>query len=149
MNNGVITNAEELKKLYIETDLLDSLSIQATVKEIKENVYVDGKEKYIEALGNTTPSNLSKAIKYNSILAFGGYKTTIFKNIGWIFAALTMLIIMIAYPDWEDDAPDWTYLLVWVGLGIQIYTAVLKSAWRKLTLDGTIIHPILKNKKGA
>lgn len=48
----------------------------------------------------------------------------------------------MAVQDWADDS-TWQSLGFWVGVGIQIYIAVLKSAWKKLTLSGSVIHPAL------
>ena len=135
MGKVIIENQEALKQLYLETNLTDISSVQSTVKEIKDNVFVTGKEKYLEVLNSVNISKISRAKKYDKILSFGGMKSMLLRNIGWIIAILLFLIILIAYPD-VDDAPDLMYLLVWVGIGIQIYLYNLKSAWNKLTIDG-------------
>ena len=143
MGKVIIENQEALKALYLDTDLTDIASIQSAIKEIQESVFTTGKEKYLEALTAAKEGKIPRAIKYNKILSFGGYKAMILKNIGWIISALLVLIIMIAYPD-LDDAPDLMYLLVWVGIGAQIYLYVLKSAWDKLTLSGLVMHSAIK-----
>lgn len=145
MGNVIVENQEALKQLYMETNLLDFSSVQTAIKEINDNVFVTGKEKYLEALNCANASKITKARKYNKILAFGGYKSILLKNTGWIIAVLLFLIIMIAYQD-VDNAPDLMYLLVWVGIGVQFYIYTLKNAWNKLTLNGLIIHPVIKNK---
>lgn len=136
MSSGIIENAEALKTVYLNTDITDVSAVQTARKEISENAYVDGKEKYLEALNAATPANIYKARKYQN-MASG----MIIKNLGWVI--MVVFAIWMGTQDWEDDS-TWQSLGFWVGAGIQIYIAVLKSAWSKLTLAGAVIHPALK-----
>ena len=61
MSNGIIENAEELKSLYLQIDITNVAAVQSAVKEISENVYVAGKEKYLEALNAATPANIANS----------------------------------------------------------------------------------------
>lgn len=140
MASGIIENAEELKNLYVQTDITNVAAVQTTVKEISENVYVAGKEKYLEALNAATPANISKARKYAAMASGEGIKPLVLKNLGWIVMAV--FAIWMGVQDWADDA-TWQSLGFWVGVGVQIYIAVLKSAWNKLTLSGSVMHPML------
>lgn len=140
MSNGIIENAEELKSLYLRTDITDVAAVQSAAKEISENVYVAGKEKYLEALNSATPANLAKARKYNKMVSDDGIKAIILKNLGWI--VMGIFGIWMGLQDWETDA-TWQSLGFWIGVGIQVYIAVLKSAWDKLTLSGAVVHPAL------
>lgn len=88
MSAGIIENAEELKSLYLQTDIANVAAVQSAVKEISENVYVAGKEKYLEALNSATPSNISKARKYNKMASAGGIKSLVSKNLGWIIMVI-------------------------------------------------------------
>lgn len=137
MSSGIIENAEELKSLYLQTDITNTTAVQSAIKDITENVYVIGKEKYLVALNSATPATLSKAQKYHKMVSSGGIKSTITKNLGWIIMAI--FAIWMALQSWETDS-TWQSFGFWVGVGIQIYIAVLKSAWKKLTLSGTAIH---------
>ena len=145
MSNGIIENAEELKSLYLQTDITNVAAVQSAVKEISENVYVAGKEKYLEALNSATPANLSKAQKYNKMVCSDGIKSMILKNLGWIVMAIFGILMAVVDSDYEDSITTWLSLGFWVGVGIQIYSAVLKNAWSKLTLSGTVIHSALKS----
>lgn len=140
MSNGIIENAEELKLLYLQTDITNVAAVQSATKEISENVYVAGKEKYLEALSSATPANLSKARKYNKMASGNGIKPLVTKNLGWII--MIIFGIWMGVQAWADDS-TWQSLGFWVGVAIQIYIAVLKSAWNKLTLSGAVIHPAL------
>ena len=140
MSNGIIENAEELKNLYLETDITNIAAVQSTIKEISENVYVAGKEKYLEALNAAIPANLSKARLYNKMVSNTGIKSMILKNLGWII--MIFFGIWMGIQDWGDDS-TWQSLGFWVGVGIQVYISVLKSAWNKITLSGSVIHPAL------
>lgn len=140
MSNGIIENAEELKSLYLQTDITNVAAVQSAVKEISENVYVAGKEKYLEALNAATPANIAKAKRYNNA-------PTPMRYLGWGIMIIFFAIAMI-FDDsgiFEESNVSWAYSGVWVGIGIQIYIAVLKSAWNKLTLSGAVIHSALKN----
>lgn len=140
MSNGIIENAEELKKLYLQTDITNVAAVQSAVKEITENVYVAGKEKYVEALNAASPANIAKAKRYNNI-------PTPVRYLGWGLMAFFFVMGMI-FDDsglFEESTVTWPYIGFYIGIGIQIYLAVLKNAWNKLTLSGAVIHSALKN----
>lgn len=145
MSTGIIENAEELKNLYLQTDITDVAAVQSAVKDISENVYVAGKDKYLEALNSATPANLSKARKYNKMVYAAGIKSTILKHLGWIVMAIFGILMAVVDSDYEDSITTWLSLGFWIGVVIQIYIAVLKSAWSKLTLSGAVIHSALKS----
>lgn len=139
MSSGIIENSEMLKLLYLNTDITDISAVQTAKKEISENVYVAGKEKYMEALNAATPANIAKAKKYNNA-------PTPMRYLGWGVMAFFFAMAMI-FDDsgmFEESTVTWPYVGFWVGVAIQIYIAVLKSAWSKLTITGTVIHPALK-----
>ena len=56
---------------------------------------------------------------------------------------MAIFAIWMGAQAWEDDS-TWQSLGFWAGAGIQIYIAVLKNAWSKLTLSGSVIHAALK-----
>ena len=144
MSNGIIENAEELKKLYLQTDITNVAAVQSAVKEITENVYVAGKEKYVEALNAASPANIAKAKRYNNI-------PTPVRYLGWGLMAFFFVMGMI-FDDsglFEESTVTWPYIGFYIGIGIQIYLAVLKSAWNKITLSGAVIHSALKNSSAS
>lgn len=139
MSRGIIENSEMLKLLYMNTDITDISAVQTAKKEISENVYVAGKEKYMEALNAATPANIAKAKRYNNA-------PTPMRYLGWGVMAFFFAMGMI-FDDsglFEESTVTWPYVGFWVGVAIQIYIAVLKNAWSKLTLAGAVIHPVLK-----
>lgn len=142
MSKEIIETPEELKQLYLNTNIADIATVQSASKEISENVKIAGKEKYLEALHNAIPATISKAQKYHRLAGNGDTKASILKNLGWIIMAV--FAIWIGLLDWEADATVQS-LGFWIGAGIQIYIAILKNAWNKLTLSGTVIHPVVKN----
>lgn len=142
--SGIIENADELKNLYLNTDLTNAAAVQTSIKEISSNAYVTGKEKYVVALNAATPSNIAKARKYNNAPPYMCY-------LGWGVLAIFFVLAMI-FDDsglFEDSTVTWPYIGCWVGIGIQIYIAILKSAWKKLTLSGVVIHPVLASSTKA
>lgn len=138
MSKGIIENATELKEFYINTDITDVSAVQSAIHEIKENVYVAGKESYLLALNEATPANIAKARKYNS-------GNSITRNIGWILMGVFGVLMAVVDSGFDDPITTWLSLGFWVGVGVQIYISVLKSAWNKLTLSGSVIHPSLGN----
>lgn len=146
MSKETIETPEELKQLYLNTNIEDIAAVQSASKEISENVKVAGKEKYLEALNNAIPATISKAQKYQKLAGSGDTKASILKNFGWIIMAV--FAIWIGILDWDADATLQS-LGFWIGAGVQIYIAILKSAWDKLTLSGTIIHPVVKNTQSS
>ena len=139
MRNKTIENTEKLKSIYLQTDITNIAAVQYAVKEISDNAYGVGKEKYLEALNAATPANIAKAKKYNNAPEYMRY-------LGWgiivFFFAMAMLFDDSSL--FEESTVTWPYIGIWAGIGIQIYIAVLKSAWEKLTLSGAVIHPALK-----
>ena len=136
----MIKTAEELKQIYLETDINNISAVQDTLKEISEKAYaVKGKEKYIEALNNANPQKISRAKRYNNA-------PTPVRYLGWglmvVFFAMAMMFDDSGL--FEKSTVTWPYVGFWIGVGVQIYIAVLKSAWDKLTLNGSIIHPAIK-----
>lgn len=140
MSSGIIENAEDLKSLYLQTDITNVAAVQSAVQEITENVYVAGKEKYLEALNSATPANIAKAKRYNNA-------PTLIKYLGWGLMVFFVVMGMI-FDDsglFEESTVTWPYVGFWIGVGIQIYIAVLKNTWNKLTLSGAVIHSALKS----
>ncbi|MBQ8868833.1 MAG: hypothetical protein IJ027_03835 [Oscillospiraceae bacterium] len=140
MTNVIIKTAEELKQIYLETDINNISDVQDTLKEISEKAYdIKGKEKYLEALNAATPANIAKAKRYNNAPTPARY-------LGWglmvVFFAMAMMFDDSGL--FEESTVTWPYVGFWIGIGTQIYIAVLKSAWDKLTLNGSVIHPAIK-----
>lgn len=133
--SGIYENESDVKQLYLNTDLTDIAAVQSTLKNLQENAYITSKQRYISALNSATPQNISKARKYNSIA-----KSPITKNLGWIVMAVFAVLMGVIDSGFDDAITTWLSLGFWVGVGIQIYIAVLKSPWNTLTLDGNIIH---------
>ena len=144
MSDRIISSSEELKTFYLETDITDTESVQSAIKVLLESDKIFGKEKYLEALNAAIPSNVSKAQKYSKINFVDGIKGTVFKNIGWIVMVIFVILIVAVDSDYEDAITTWLSLGFWIGVGVQIYISVLKSAWNKLTLNGTVVHSVLK-----
>ena len=140
MSSGIIENAEDLKSLYLQTDITNVAAVQSAVQEITENVYVAGKEKYLEALNSATSANIAKAKRYNNA-------PTPIRYLGWGLMVFFIAMGMI-FDDsglFEESTVTWPYVGFWIGVGIQIYIAVLKNTWNKLTLSGAVIHSALKS----
>ncbi len=130
---GRLENTDQVKMLFLSTDITNVSEVQSAIKEISENKDIAGSGNYLEALREVTPANISKARKYNKMSKIGKY-------LGWIIMALFAVLMAVIDSDFDDPITTWLSLGFWVGVGIQIYIAVLKSAWKKLTLDGTVIH---------
>lgn len=149
MSSVFIENAKDLKEFYLETDITDVAAVQSAVKEISECKNVPGKEKYLEALHSAVPANISKARRYQKIVATDDIKSIILKNLGWVMMVVFFVMAMM-FDDsglFEESTVTWPYAGFWIGVGVQIYLAVLKNAWSKLTLSGTVIHSALKSTK--
>lgn len=132
--SGIIENANDLKELYLQTNLTDVAAVQTAIKDIRENAYTDAKEKYLTALNTATPAGINKARKYNRL-------TVLTRNLGWGIMALAVIWMLIIDADFDDAITTWQSVAFWVGAGIQIYITVLKNAWNKLTLSGSVLHP--------
>lgn len=134
--NYTYNSEAEVKQLYMQTDLTDIASVQSAINSISQNTQLSNKAKYLEALNSANPSNLSKARKYQEMS-----KSAIMKNLGWIVMAVFAVVMGVIDSDFDDAITSWISLGFCVGAAIQIYIAVLKSAWSKLTLSGLVMHP--------
>lgn len=140
MDNVIIQTAQDLKKFYLQTDITNISSVQSAINEVSSKKHIAGSEKYLEALNAATPANIKKAMWYGYLA-----NSSVLKNIGWVLMAVFAVLMAVVDSDYEDAITTWLSLGFWVGAGVQVYIAMLKSAWSKLTLSGAVIHPALQN----
>ena len=111
---------------------------------IKDNCDVVEKDKYLQMLDWISSSNIKISQKYAEFSQ--NDQNTLKKNMGWIIAG-TIIIIGILFCGGDVEAlPESVGYLSWIGFGIQIYIVTIKTIWKKLTLEGKIVHPMLMGK---
>ena len=132
---GRISNTEDIKQLYLSTDLSNISDVQSAIKELTENSKIAGADDYLVALRAATPATIAKARKYNNA-------STPVRYLGWALMVVFLAMAMM-FDDsglFEESTVTWPYYGFYVGIAVQIYIAVLKNAWKKLTLSGAVIH---------
>ncbi len=93
-------------------------------------------------LSEMSSDNIRKAQKYAKLSEDD--QNTLKKNKGWIVMGVIIAIEMVLYGGDFDAIPDLGLALAWIGISMQIYIYYIKSVWKKLTLEGTAVHPMLR-----
>lgn len=141
---GTIRNERELIEVYFSTNINDLAAVSELIQCIKDNCDVAEKDKYLQMLDWISSSNIKISQKYAEFSQ--NDQNTLKKNMGWIIAG-TIIIIGILFCGGDVEAlPESVGYLSWIGFGIQIYIVTIKTIWKKLTLEGKIVHPMLMGK---
>lgn len=141
---GIIRNERELIEVYFSTNINDLAAVSELIQCIKDNCDVAEKDKYLQMLDWISSSNIKISQKYAEFSQ--NDQNTLKKNMGWIIAG-TIIIIGILFCGGDVEAlPESVGYLSWIGFGIQIYIVTIKTIWKKLTLEGKIVHPMLMGK---
>lgn len=147
MSLEVIRNEKELVEAFFNTNLNDSVAVTELTQDIKNNCFVDGKNSYLGMLSEMSSDNIRKAQKYAKLSEDD--QNTLKKNKGWIVMGAIIAIEMVLYGGDFDAIPDLGLALAWIGISMQIYIYYIKSVWKKLTLEGTAVHPMLRANGGV
>lgn len=138
----MIKSERELVEVFFNTNINDPKAVTELIQNVNNNCIVDEKDKYLQILDWITSSNIKISPKYAKFSEDD--QNTLKKNIGWIiFGAIVAIATLISGGDF-DAIPESVGYLSWIGIGVQIYIITIKTVWKKLTLDGKIIHPMLR-----
>lgn len=121
------------EKIYLETDITSPQAVANAITYIKSNSRTSACEKYLEALDACNEENIVRAQIYHQ-----GKKPKLFKTLGVLFLILAVLGLL-AYG-----------ILAAIILGIIAIVffckaSSLKSNWNTLTIDNTVVPPVLTN----
>lgn len=129
-----IWTAEDAKvfdSLYVKTDIYDKEAVQGTMASIKAQGRTENAKKYVAALSMCHQEGFGKALRYKSKSAKG----ILYAGIGLIGLGLLLWILGLGF---------------FVGVPMMVvggifcwYYHTLNVAWNTLTLDGTVVHPLL------
>lgn len=143
----MIKSERELVEVFFNTNINDPKAVTELIQNVNNNCIVDEKDKYLQILDWITSSNIKISQKYAKFSEDD--QNTLKKNIGWIiFGAIVAIATLISGGDF-DAIPESVGYLSWIGIGVQIYIITIKTVWKKLTLDGKIIHPMLRANGGV
>lgn len=129
-------DGEVFDNIYLETDLYNPETISASIEYIKSKARTASSEKYLKALRNCTNRKLSFAQFYNQP---NKRRMLLIVSIAGIVLDLVCEELLY-YGSGMVGA-----LALFAGIaGIVLYFA-MRSAWKRLTINGTIIHPAITN----
>lgn len=141
---GTIRNERELIEAYFSTNINDPAAVSELIQCIKDNCFVSEKDKYLQMLDWISPANIKISQKYAEFSQ--NDQNTLKKNMGWIIAGAIVIIGIILCGGDAEALPESVGYLSWIGFGTQIYIVFIKTIWKKLTLEGKIVHPMLRGK---
>lgn len=141
---GTIRNERELIEAYFSTNINDPAAVSELIQCIKDNCDVAEKDKYLQMLDWISPANIKISQKYAEFSQ--NDQNTLKKNMGWIIAGAIIIIGILFCGGDVEALPESVGYLSWIGFGIQIYIVTIKTIWKKLTLEGKIVHPMLMGK---
>ena len=127
-------DGEIFDNIFLNTDIFDPKSVNASTAYIKSKGRTDSAEKYLKALGRCNADDIKKAKMHK------------FGNVINIFAIVFFIVILFL--------PKPVFILRLIigligGVALLVWGMSYISAWDDLTLNGKFIHPMLeqKNKK--
>lgn len=141
---GTIRNERELIEAYFSTNINDPAAVSELIQCIKDNCDVAEKDKYLQMLDWISPANIKISQKYAEFSQ--NDQNTLKKNMGWIIAGVIIIIGILFCGGDVEALPESVGYLSWIGFGIQIYIVTIQTIWKKLTLEGKIVHSMLRGK---
>lgn len=131
-----IWSAEDAKlfsRLYLGTDITNPSAVAATTAYIKAHTRTRDSEPYLTALNTCQPQSIQKARMYRT-----GTRPQIFSFFGlilFLLALSNLLFLHLGVP--------LSLVCIVLSLVFALLYADLKDAWNKLTIRGSVLHPVL------
>lgn len=120
-------------KLYLDTDITNADSVKKTVENIEKAARTSASESYISALKACDSKNIQKARTFRR-----GVRPKIYAVLGLV--AFLLAISNLLYLHYGIPA---TICGVFVSLIFAGLYGNLSQSWKLLTLDDTVLHPVL------
>ena len=117
----------------MNTDIKSKVAVTSAISYIKSKKRTSDADKYLDAFNNMTLQNIRLAQEYVQ----GKYNR--YNIIGWILLLMGALCILFF-----NGLTLLSIALFVAGLIIKHTFGKRKAMWKKLTLDGTVIHPLLQ-----
>lgn len=123
----------EFEKLYLATDITDPVATQKTLDKIRHAARTSNSDSYISALESCTEKNIHKARIFQR-----GIRPRLYAVIGW-----TIFLLGISNLFFLHQGVATTILCTVVSFIVFGIYVSLSDPWEKLTLKGTVLHPVL------
>lgn len=121
-------DGEIFENVYMNTNIYDQTQVQKAMDFIKQKGRTSNSQKYIAALQNCNPKNISRAKKYKESRA------NAYNIIGIVLTAIGIICLFLASP---------AAVVVIPGVLLILDYCAKKRMWKILTIDGTKIHTML------
>lgn len=126
-------DGEIFDNLLVQTNIADAAAVASAIEFVKSKGRTASAKRYMKALEGCTEKNIKAARKYNGSTP---------KVCMWI----GLLIILAGAISFFIEVDILLVVaLVAFGLAFLLYAGSLRTAWNLLTLDGTVVHPLLIN----
>lgn len=126
-------DGEIFDNLYFKTDITNAEARNEAIQYVKEKGRTSSSEKYIKALEGCTDKNIGYAREYRA-----GKKSKIYNTVA-LSGTVAWLINLI----WITAGTLPAVLVLAAALICLHKTALLRNAWKLLTIDGTVLHPVI------
>lgn len=127
-------DGEIFENVYMNTNIYDQTQVQKAIDFIKQKGRTSNSKKYIAALENCNPKNISRAKKYKESRA------TVYNIIGIVLAAIGIICLFLASP---------AAVVVIPGVLLILDYCAKKRMWKILTIDGTKVHTMLLSEDSS
>lgn len=131
-------DGEIFDNLYLNTDISNIHEVAKAMDYIRAKGRTGSSQKYLEALAVCNTKNIKRAIRYKKPIK----QALLFCSITLI--GLGIALMLQAYDPF--DVYIQTTLLCFSGILLLMYIGALKKVWNILTLQNTILHPVLAKK---
>ena len=124
-------DSKQFEQIYLQTDLVSPDSVAKAISFIQKEGRTSASEKYLAALHACTKENIEKARVYHQ-----GNRPKLYK--GLVIGTILLAILSFFTLGWPVSIVFGVAMIVFAGLW-----GGLKSNWDTLTIENTVIHPLL------
>lgn len=124
-------DGEIFDNVFLNTDIHKQEEINKSLEFIKSKKRTSDAGKYISALTGCSPENIKKVHQFQQPLT----KATLYVGIALIVLGIIFLVADLGFV--------LSVAIAAVGVVMLVYYNKLKKVWDKLTLKGTLVHPML------
>ena len=119
-------DGEIFDNLYMETDITDEKAVKDAISYVQSKGRTASSQKYLDALNACTPKNIANARMYRHTNRYKLYLVL-------AVAAVLSSFVLSAF--------GWIAAIL-----LLVFARNMKKAWNLLSIEGTIIHPVLEQE---
>ena len=121
----------------LKCQVLDPVAVADSLRYVEEECPEESKELFLQAFRTFSKDNIRSARVYYPISG-DDFTSRFVRSWGYILAVIGLLLLT-ALEGW------WMFLggaVIAAGLLLEVYLAMARSLWNKMTLQGTVVHKV-------